>query len=113
MEINSTATFHICLNVTTAEGPEKYASDGSCTRIWGDGVYPKAATSFHRQDLGRQAVVLGRSVSFRERGMMLPPLPGQHVSLSGCQEEAGFCSKQGNSTSLVELEFRLCWSAGS
>lgn len=72
------------------------------------------AASFYGQDLGRQAVVLGWSVCLHERRMMSPPLPGQHANLSGCQDsEAGFCSKEGNSTPLAELEFRLHWSAGS
>jgi len=113
MPISSTANFHIRLNEATAEGPEKGASDGSGTRIWGDWVYPRATASFHRQHLGRQAVALGRSVSLRERGVMPPPSPGQHMNLSERQEEAGFCSKQGNSTLLVELELRLRWSAGT
>lgn len=80
--------------------------------VWGDWVYPRASASFHGQDLGRQAVVLGRSVSLQETGMMPPPLPGQHANPSGRQEETGLCSQQGNLTSLVELELRLSRSAG-
>lgn len=113
MRISSTATFHIGLNEATAEGPKKGASDGSCTRIWGDWVLPRVAAPFQGQDLGRHAVALGRSVSLHERGMMPPPSSGLHVSQSGCQKEAGFCSKQEHSTSVVVLEFRRRWSAGS
>lgn len=47
---------------------------------------------------------------------MSPPLPGQHANLSGCQEEAGFCSKEGNSTPLAELRVQatlVCWQLRS
>lgn len=112
MQISSIATFQIYLNEATTEEPEQDV-EASWSRIWGEWVYPRAAASVHSQDLGRQAVVQGSPVSLQERGMLPPPLPSQHGNPLGCQEEAGFCSKQGNATPLVELEFRLWWTAGN